>query len=75
MTTNLYNAVAVEMDRAKRKGYSPEHDDEHGLDHLLELAFKYLEEGKTVKAGVMIICARSYLQRNKSVESSEKTDD
>lgn len=62
--SGFHRAVSAEMDRARRQGYSPEQDDEHGLDHLLERAFRYISEGKTVKAGAMIIASRSYLQRN-----------
>ena len=60
----FHRAVAAELGRAERKGYSPEHDDEHGLDHLLELAFQYVAQGSTVKAGTMIVAARAYLQRH-----------
>lgn len=61
---NFHRAVAAELDRQRRLGYSPEHDDEHGLDHLLELAFQYVAQGSTVKGAAMIITARAYLQRN-----------
>ncbi len=64
ISPGFHRAVAAELDRAGRKGYSPEHDDEHGIDHLLELAFNYVAQGSTVKAGVMIISARAYLQRH-----------
>lgn len=60
----FHRAVAAELDRQKRIGYSPEHDDEHGIDHLLELAFQYVAAGSTVKGGAMIIAARAYLQRH-----------
>ena len=38
----FHRAVEAEMGRATRKGYSPEHDDEHGIDHLLRLAYDYV---------------------------------
>lgn len=60
----FHRAVAAELDRQKRKGYSPEHDDAEGIDHLLELAFQYVAQGSTVKGGAMIIAARAYLQRH-----------
>lgn len=60
----FHRAVAAELDRQKRIGYSPEHDDEHGIDHLLELAFQYIAQGSTVKGGALIIAARAYLQRH-----------
>ena len=64
ISPGFHRAVAAELDRQKRIGYSPEHDDEHGIDHLLELAFQYIAQGSTVKGGAMIIAARAYLQRH-----------
>lgn len=64
ISPSFHRAVAAELDRQKRIGYSPEHDDEHGIDHLLELAFQYVANGSTVKGGAMIIAARAYLQRH-----------
>ena len=64
VTPAFHRAVASELDRQKRDGYSPEHDDEHGIDYLLEMAFKYVAAGSTVKGGAMIIAARAYLQRH-----------
>jgi predicted HAD superfamily Cof-like phosphohydrolase len=62
--SGYHRAVAAELDRHKRTGHTAEHDDEHGLDHLLQIAFKYVSEGSTVKGGAMIIAARAYLQRH-----------
>lgn len=59
-----HRAVTAELGRQQRKGYSSEHDDEQGLDHLLQIAFDYVSRGQTVKAGAMIVAARSYLQRH-----------
>lgn len=64
VSPHFHRAVAAELDRQKRIGYSPEHDDEHGIDHLLEKAFEYVAQGSTVKGGAMIIAARAYLQRH-----------
>jgi len=64
VTPAFHRAVAAELDRQKRIGHTTEHDDEHGLDHLLELAFQYAASGSTVKTGAMIIAARAYLQRH-----------
>ena len=63
--SGYHRAVAAELDRQNRLGHSPEHDDEHGLDHLLEIAFEKVSRGQTVQAGAMIMAARSYRQRNK----------
>ena len=64
VSPSFHRAVAAELDRQKRIGYSPEHDDDHGIDHLLELAFQYVAQGSTAKGGAMIIAARAYLQRH-----------
>lgn len=64
VSPHFHRAVAAELDRQRRIGYSPEHDDENGIDHLLELAFQYVAQGSTVKGGAMIIAARAYLQRH-----------
>lgn len=61
---NFHRAVAAEIDRQHRLGYTAEHDDEHGLDHILERAFQYVAQGSTVKGAAMIVAARAYLQRH-----------
>lgn len=60
----FHRAVEAEMRRAERKGYTPEHDDQEGIDHLLRLAYEYLAQGSTVRAGFMIIAARGWVARN-----------
>ena len=60
----FHRAVEAEMGRQKRKGYNPDHDDSEGIDHLLRLAYDYVAQGSTVKAGAMIIAARAWVQRN-----------
>lgn len=62
----FHRAVEAEMGRATRKGYTPEHDDEHGIDHLLRVAYEYLAQGSTVRAGFMIIAARGWVARNET---------
>ena len=61
---SFHRAVEAEMRRAERKGYTPEHDDQEGIDHLLRLAYEYLAQGSTVRAGFMIIAARGWVARN-----------
>ena len=61
---SFHRAVEAEMRRAERKGYTPAHDDQEGLDHLLRLAYEYLAQGSTVRAGFMIIAARGWVARN-----------
>ena len=60
----FHRAVEVEMGRQKRKGYNPDRDDSEGVDRLLRLAYDYVAQGSTVKAGAMIIAARAWVQRN-----------
>ena len=62
----FHRAVEAEMGRATRKGYSPEHDDVEGIDHLLRLAYDYVAQGSTVKVGFMIVAARGWVARNES---------
>ena len=61
---SFHRAVEAEMRRAERNGYMPEHDDQEGIDHLLRLAYEYLAQGSTVRAGFMIVAARGWVARN-----------
>ena len=63
-TPEFHRAVAAELNRQQRKGYTSEHDDQHGLDHLLDLAKDYIARGSTVRGYAMVIAAQAYLQRN-----------
>lgn len=63
-TPEFHRAVSAELDRQHRKGYTSEHDDQHGIDHLLNLAKDYISNGQTVKGYAMIVATQSYLQRN-----------
>lgn len=63
-TPEFHRAVAAELNRQQRKGYTSEHDDEHGLNHLLEIAKDCIARGSTVRGYAMIIAAQAYLQRN-----------
>ena len=62
----FHRAVEVEMGRQKRKGYNPDRDDSEGVDRLLRLAYDYVAQGSTVKAGAMIIAARAWVERNET---------
>lgn len=55
--------VEQAFDKAREK-YSIEHDDQEGLEHLLETAFNYIADGERVKAGVLILSAQAYLARH-----------
>lgn len=62
--SGFHHAVAAERNRQIRLGHTPEHDDEQGIEHLLEMAFRYASIGSTVRAGAMILAAQSYLKRH-----------
>lgn len=67
-----HKSVGHELDRQIRLGYTPEHDNEKGVDHLLALAYGYIAEGKTVKGGAMIIAARRWVQNNGHVNPMQR---
>lgn len=55
------NAYTAELERARSKGYTEEHDHEHGPQHLLDWATEYLYRGEPVKAAGLIAAARALL--------------
>jgi hypothetical protein len=55
--------VARERQRQIAKGYTWEHDDAHGPDHLLHWALHYLKHGETVKGAALVEAAREALSR------------
>lgn len=48
-------AVAIERSRHPEKGYTVEHDREHGLKHLANWAIDYARRGKTVESSAMVL--------------------
>lgn len=64
----FHRQVDAELSRQERLGYTSQHDNEAGLDHLLELAYSYIVEGKTVKGAAMVIAARRWIANNGHVE-------
>lgn len=53
--------VRAERERQIALGWTPEHDRQHGVDHLLRLANHYLVAGRTVATGALILAARELL--------------
>lgn len=47
-TQSILNEVQVEMAHAVAKGYTPEHDDEQGVGHLLQETYDRLSDLKGV---------------------------
>jgi len=63
---NTFNE-AVKKERLRQiheLGYSPEHDDNHGVDRLLTLAQKYFGKGETVKGSALIVAAQDVILRS-----------
>jgi hypothetical protein len=51
----------AELERARSKGYTQEHDHEHGPQHLLDWATEYIYRGEPIKAAALIAAARALL--------------
>lgn len=57
------STLAEERDRQVAKGYTPQHDDEHGVRHLLNWAIEYARLGKHVEASALVWAAMDSLDR------------
>lgn len=55
------NSYTAELARARAKGYTEEHDHEHGPQHLLDWATEYVYLDEPIKAAAMIAAARALL--------------
>lgn len=64
-------AIRVERARQVANGYTAEHDDERGLDHLLMWAQEYARRGEPVKSAAMIEAAREKVARDRTSGGSE----
>lgn len=53
--------IEAEAAKAVEKGYTPEHDREHGADHLLNWAVEYARLGKPAASANLIQAARRVL--------------
>lgn len=60
--------VQAERSRQIEKGYTSEHDDEQGMDHLLHWALHFLKQGEAVKGAALIEAAREAAYRATTVE-------
>jgi hypothetical protein len=63
--------VAHERHRQIEKGYTPEHDDEHGVQHILQEAYDRLRDGKTAQAGALLLAADAALERANQSKGKE----
>jgi len=65
--TDFFVAARVERLTHAKRGWPVEHDRKQGVDHLLRLALDYLANGKSVKAGSLIMAARELSQINTEI--------
>jgi len=71
MPEDLYNLsveevaelIAAERARQIDKGYTPEHDDEHGVPHLITWAQNYVHNGEPIKAMALMAAAMECYER------------
>jgi hypothetical protein len=72
VTTRARNEFDTKVQAERRthaeRGFTAEHDDEHGLDHLLMWAQEYAFRGEAVKSASMIEAAREKLIRDRGQE-------
>lgn len=61
--TDFEDKVHAERTRQIELGYTVEHDDKHGPDHLLMWAQEYLKRGETVKGAALVEAAREWYLR------------
>lgn len=64
-TAATVNELTVEAERARQieKGYTAEHDDKQGIDHLLLWALHYAKKGEHVKSAALVEAARGVNER------------
>lgn len=55
--------IRSERDRQVEMGYSTEHDDVHGLAHLLRWAIDYSRRGKAVESSALVAAALDLIER------------
>lgn len=55
--------VEEERNRQKAIGYTPEHDDKEGQNHLIGVAMSYVLNGEMVKAYAVLQALQEYRQR------------
>lgn len=60
------DVVRQERKRQIEKGYDANHDDEHGLEHLLSWAQEYARRGEKVKSWALVEAARELIVRSAS---------
>lgn len=62
-TAQWVMALSEERKRQREMGFTAEHDDEKGADHLIFWALQYLQRGEEVKAGAILIALSEHLRR------------
>jgi hypothetical protein len=64
------DSIVDERCQQPSKGYTSDHDREHGLDHLLEWAQEYARIGEPLKSAALIEAARDLHRASEVPESS-----
>lgn len=63
--------LQAERKRQVEKGYTTDHDQKHGIKHLLDWALEYIRIGKKVEAGAVVLAALELKEPDNSVKPSE----
>lgn len=74
MYPNWNQKVLAERQRQIDKGYTPEHDKEHGLKHLLTWAYDYLGQGKHVEVGALLLAAVGLLRTRTELATKKPSE-
>lgn len=61
--TQFLAAALEEQTRARRKGYTGSHDDEHGRDHLMREILANLRDGRPIAAAGLVLSLSGHLDR------------
>lgn len=59
--SHFRDEYTAELARARAKGYTEEHDHEHGPQHLLDWATEYIYRGEPIKAAALVAAVRALL--------------
>lgn len=72
-TTNpdlWYGAVRrARNEQVSEHGYDADHDDDHGIEHLILQSLEYIRKGEDVKAGAMILAMESWMKRHDYIKA------
>lgn len=52
------------MEQVSEHGYTADHDDEHGVEHLILLTMEYIRTGQDIKAAATLMAIESWMKRH-----------